>query len=236
VDATSETNDDDNDNDALFPSKNLARHRDSRNGGVRSSHVIPSSRFVTRMIPLQITCYAAIEEIAAAFRSLLEWHLQASRRARDSDRRDANRDRSIPSSSLAAPVVGTKESTDAPGAATSSTGTIASPAAEHVEPLTAEATSRATTTYMIQSKRRHCDNVRSHDVIERVTGLVPDDWKVDLKSPDVVVWVEICSTLAGLSIVPSVELREAYHFNLLRARTATAEDEPSLSRARAAED
>jgi tRNA(Ser,Leu) C12 N-acetylase TAN1 len=78
---------------------------------------------------------------------------------------------------------------------------------------------------MVQSKRRHCDNLRSADVIECVGGLVPSNWKVDLRQPDVVVWVEICTNLAGLSIVPSSSLREAFQFNLLQARTASVASE-----------
>jgi tRNA(Ser,Leu) C12 N-acetylase TAN1 len=62
-------------------------------------------------------------------------------------------------------------------------------------------------------------------VIDCVASLVPPHWRVDLADPDVVVWVEICSTLAGLSIVPARAAREAFHFNLLRARTAAAEAE-----------
>jgi tRNA(Ser,Leu) C12 N-acetylase TAN1 len=82
---------------------------------------------------------------------------------------------------------------------------------------------------MVQCKRRHCDNLRSREVIDCVASLVPPHWRVDLADPDVVVWVEICSTLAGLSIVPARAARGAFHFNLLRARTAPLASSSSSS-------
>ena len=40
--------------------------------GESSNKGIPGSRFVSRMIPMQATCFASIEEITATFRSLLD--------------------------------------------------------------------------------------------------------------------------------------------------------------------
>jgi tRNA(Ser,Leu) C12 N-acetylase TAN1 len=193
----------------------------------RSTRIVtPSSRFVTRMIPLQITCYASVDEIGETFRSLLRWYLRSSSSFSSASPapsqlglRDSYRQEVVPSpeASTTGNECGTMTGSDEANAVTNA---MASP------PRSAE--TRATT-YMVHSKRRHCDNIRSQQVIDCVASLTPSHWKVDLKNPDVVVWVEICATLAGLSIVPFPLLQEAFQFNLLQARTsavAPIEKEP----------
>ena len=150
--------------------------------------LIPSSRFVTRMIPLQVTCYASLPDLKSTFSALLQWYLSSS----TGDEKST------------APAVAAT-ATDMPSASTTTTSNAI--------------------TYMVQSKRRHCDNLTSKDVIDGVAGLVPSHWKVDLRHPQLVVWVEICTNVAGMSIVPAAELREMFHFNLLQARTASVSSE-----------
>lgn len=116
----------------------------------------PSSRFVTRMIPIQATCFTSLEEIQLTAKALVEKYLS---------------DVTPPS------------------------------------------------TFAIQIKRRNCSNVSRDDVITAVAGAVDEKWKVNLKSPDYTILVEICKTLCGMAIVKDCEAVFG-NFNLLELREA----------------
>jgi tRNA acetyltransferase TAN1 len=129
----------------------------------QGSRKMPSSRFVTRMIPIQATCFASIPEIELTVQALI---------------------------------------------------------AKFLIPLQPK-------TFAISTKRRMCDNVKREQIINAVANLVlatSPSCKVDLDQPDVTIVVEICKTLAGISIVP--KCKEAFHnFNLAVVRDKRTQKE-----------
>lgn len=81
-----------------------------------------------------------------------------------------------------------------------------------------------TTTFAISSKRRNCSHLSSKGIIDTVASLVDkvveeqgssNPWKVDLKSPDLTIWIEICQKIAGVSIVPQEILQLSPKFNIM---------------------
>lgn len=86
---------------------------------------------------------------------------------------------------------------------------------------------KTTPTFAIQSKRRNCGHITRDHVIDWVASQVDQttrefgktgEWKVNLKSPDYTVWIEICKTLCGISIVPNMYLTITPNFNLAEFR------------------
>ena len=133
----------------------------------------PSSRFVTRIIPLQATCVASIEEIESTTRILL--------------RRFFRRD-------------------------------------------TASAEKKETkTTFGIFVKRRNCSHLSSQKIIEalasNVIAQLAPSWKVNLKDPEVKLWIEVCRTKVGISVFrifsTSLLRTTGSNFNLAEVRAPT---------------
>lgn len=111
----------------------------------------PRSRFVTRMIPIQATCYASPEELKLTVTELLDNYLP-----------------------------------------------------------------RASKTFAIVIKRRHCNGLDRNTVIQivgnAVTTLIPN-CAVHLDEPNVTIMVEICNKLCGISVIENMK---AYrNFNLV---------------------
>ena len=128
-----------------------------------SNSVFPSSRFITRMIPMQATMYASVDDIRNATESLI------------------------------VPFADQKNKT-----------------------------------FAIQVKRRLCDHLKRDDVIAAIGPVVSEaapTWKVNLRTPDFTIVVEICKTFAGVSILSSAQMLVAPNFNLaeLRERKANAD-------------
>lgn len=122
-----------------------------------ASKTAPSSRFVTRMIPIQATCFPSIEEIGLTAKALVEKYLQSS----------------------------------------------------------------PCSTFAVRVKRRNCSTATRDEIIEAVAGQVVgsnNEWKVDLKSPEYTIVVEICKTLCGMAIVK--DCASFRNFNLLEIRQA----------------
>ena len=133
----------------------------------------PSSRFVTRIIPLQATCVASIEEIESTTRMLLRRFL----------RRD-----------------------------------------------TASVEKKETkTTFGIFVKRRNCSHLSSQKIIEalasNVMAQLAPSWKVNLKDPEVKLWIEVCRTKVGISVFrilsTSLLRTTGSNFNLAEVRAPT---------------
>jgi tRNA acetyltransferase TAN1 len=132
---------------------------------------IPSSRYVTRMIPIQATCFASVEEIQQTVRALLDQVLEG----------------------LPAKAKSTEASTLSPP------------------------------TFCVQVKRRNCGHVTRQQIIDTVVTVVDqatkvEPWTVNLRQPDYTVWIEICKTLTGVSILPSSVQNMSRNFNLAEIR------------------
>jgi len=120
---------------------------------------IPSSRFITRIIPIQVTCGVGLEPIKRAVRHLLS-----------------------------------------------------------KSPHKSEAK-----TFAIEEKRRNCAMIKRNQIIDAVAGMVVDvckPWKVNLSDPDFTVFVEICTTVAGVSVIGRDLLKNSIKFNYAAARDA----------------
>ena len=116
-----------------------------------SNKEAPRSRFVTRMIPIQATCFASLEELQLTCSELLKKYM-----------------------------------------------------------------SRATKTFAIVFKRRNCSNLNRSLVIKIVGELMQKsfaDCKVNLNKPDATIFVEVCGTLCGLSVVENA--KDYRRFNLM---------------------
>jgi tRNA acetyltransferase TAN1 len=143
-----------------------------------SSSQVPGSRFITRMIPLQATCFASVEELQGVLRTLLLPHEQTL----DERGKDA-----------------------------------AKPA-----------------TFRIHVKRRNCGHLTTSQVIDAAAGLVVrmTGWTVQLKDSDFCVWVEVCKSFMGVSLLTRQDLGLARNFNLAELRDKHGEvndedDKPS---------
>ena len=134
----------------------------------------PSSRFITRMVPVQATCFAGLEEIRHAVESLVTATLAES--------------------SSCAPSSGSGN----------------------------DPKKKTTTTFAIQLKRRICGLQRER-IIEAVGQQVAETapWTVNLSAPDFTVIIEICKSVAGVSVVPTSAL-PMKNFNLAELRTQIA--------------
>ncbi|GAX11065.1 tRNA acetyltransferase TAN1 [Fistulifera solaris] len=136
---------------------------------------IPGSRFVTRIIPLQVTCSVSLEEIATTVANLTERFLQAMPKEQK----------------------------------------------------------MALQTFAVQIKRRNCSHVKRMDMIVAVADqvaktaneLLQQDWRVDLTSPDVTVWVEVCKSICGISVFSKETLKLAPNWNIAELRGESAVDD-----------
>ena len=142
-----------------------------------TSPLYTSSRFITRMIPIQMTCYATIDDIVPAVQTLLQRILTLE---------------------------------ISPPSPTSGACSGAS------KPLT------ASHTFAIHEKRRFCSHLKREPLITAVGNMVgtitkENPWTVDLTNPDFTIWIEICKTLAGVSILPAKHLHPR-NFNMVEWR------------------
>jgi tRNA(Ser,Leu) C12 N-acetylase TAN1 len=139
-----------------------------------------SSRFILRMIPLQVTCQASLSDIQHTVRELLL-------------RTTATNDRIGMSSSSSVP----------------STEQILPPPP----------------TFAIVTKRRLCGHLERKRIIDTVAAQVIETcptWTVNLNQPDYTVAVEVCKTIAGISIVPG---HPRYNFAELREEIVADHDD-----------
>ena len=147
-----------------------------------------SSRYISRMIPIQRTCYATIEDISAVVQSLLEPIVAAIQNNHGNLKVDNN---SSSSSSTAPSTLLT-----------------------------------STTTFAIQEKRRFCNHMKRESLITAVGNMVDvvtkeknsEQWKVHLSKPDYTIWIDICKTVAGISIIPDMQSLFPRNFNLVEHR------------------
>lgn len=159
-------------------------HDDKGDKTNQSAVAPPSSRFVTRMIPLQAICFASLDDIQATATALLVRFL----------RKEPQRETKL--DSLQDDDDDTKQSP---------------------VPTT------TTTAFAISVKRRNCSHLTSSEIIERlasqvIASLVPT-WKVNLKNPDVRIWIEICRTTVGLSVFGCQEQPQE-NFNIAIVQTS----------------
>lgn len=157
----------------------------------------PSSRFVTRMIPIQVSCFTNDDEISHCARELF------------------------------AMTTNRIQTTTTTTTKTTTTTTTTTTTQKEQQQLLQDANDAQddVITFAIQVKRRICSHLKSKNVIELVAKEAPIKWKVNLSHPRFTVVVEICKTLCGMSIVE--HLHEYGNFNLLETReqgTAAAAD------------
>lgn len=88
------------------------------------------------------------------------------------------------------------------------------------------------TTFAIQTKIRICGHLTRDQIIEAVGKQVVKSapgWKVNLNEPDYRIMIEVCKSVAGISVIPSKEVlhTSTRKFNLaeLRTRVALSKDE-----------
>jgi tRNA acetyltransferase TAN1 len=131
--------------------------------------MIPSSRFVTRIIPIQKTCFTSIQDIEAVLPSLLQTHIE-------------NEDK---------PTKGT---------------------------------TTPKTTYCIHVKKRNFDQLSRQDLIDAAVPIVTrlTNWKVQLANPDYMIWIEVCKTLMGISVLPHDIVQLAKNLNMAELRRPAA--------------
>ena len=77
-------------------------------------------------------------------------------------------------------------------------------------------THKTATTFAVHVKKRHCTHIRTQTIIESIVKQIGQstNWKVDLKDPDATIWVEICQSICGISVLPSSLTKTANNFNL----------------------
>jgi tRNA(Ser,Leu) C12 N-acetylase TAN1 len=82
-------------------------------------------------------------------------------------------------------------------------------------------------TFRIHVKRRNCGHLTSQQVIDTAAGLVMKmtGWTVQLKDSDFAVWVEVCKSLMGVSLLTRHDLGLAKNFNLAELRDKHGEDD-----------
>lgn len=174
--------------------------REASPGSIKSpstgSSLPPSSRFVTRIIPLQATCFASLTEIQATTQAVLRRFLQ-----RDSA---ASAVTAPPSEIDEGEYLTTTATPQLPATRTTTFGIFVK---------------RRNCSHL--SSQKIIDALAS-DVIP---PLVPSTWKVHLKDPDVKIWVEICRTTVGVSVFrvsSSTILRTCgSNFNLAEVRASS---------------
>ena len=153
----------------------IAKPSSSPSSSAAAAAGIPASRFVTRMIPIQVTCFASLKELETVLTYLLKNYTE----------KDKN---------------------------------------------------KATRTFRIQIKKRNCNHISSQQFIETAAPLVMKlkSWTVQLKDPDVVVWIEVCKTLMGISLLTQDDVNVAKNFNLAELRdraTLTGDEKPAATEA-----
>lgn len=142
--------------------------------GKSSTCNAPSSRFVTRMIPIQATCFADITEITNTAKVLVESIMNC----------DKNEDKCSGVSN---------------------------------DRTTVTSTSLKPKLFSVVIRRRNCSNVTRDQIISKVAALVDNTkFKVDLKTPEYTILIEICRTLCGMSIIRNIH--EYENFNLFEIR------------------
>jgi len=131
----------------------------------------PSSRFVVKVIPIQITCLTEIEAIKTAAKTCLKMYLLNNGTPNNKDENDST------------------------------------------------AAGSMITTFEIKFHKRNCSHLRRDDVIKSIAGLLDENlFKVDLKNPEVTIWIEICRTLCGLSILRDVKKWKKFNLFTIRSK------------------
>jgi THUMP domain len=153
----------------------LAVHRIAQDM-TEKAPVYTSSRFITRMIPIQTTCYATIADIVMAAQALLQ------------------------------PIVDSQSHLTVSG---ETSGDSFPPSVR-------------SHTFAIHEKRRFCSQMKREPLITAVGNMVGEvtrkkPWTVQLTNPDYTIWIEICKTLAGISILPFGHLHPR-NFNMVEWR------------------
>lgn len=169
----------------------------------------PSSRFVTRMIPIQATCFASLEEIKQTAEFLLEKYLFPLADKNDKEKKvitfeiaikrrncsNVTRDEII---NCIASIINNFEKS-----ANNKDGTT-----KETKPLSCTVTNEKIVTEKNESKEK-----------ESVSGSY---FRVDLKNPNYTIQVEICRTLCGMSVITNC--RQYKKFNLLEIREEAEEE------------
>jgi tRNA(Ser,Leu) C12 N-acetylase TAN1 len=167
------------------------------------SPIYTSSRYISRMIPIQKTCYATIDDIVITVQTLLEPIVKQHNQKK-------------------------QQQVSLDGATNdNNTKTII------------ETVNDTKTTFAIQEKRRFCNHIKREPLIIAVGNVVGtmtngnhstdnnnsttannnnnNEWIVNLSKPDYTIWIDICKTIAGISIISDIHLYPK-NFNLVEYR------------------
>lgn len=182
----------------------------------------PRSRFITKMIPIQASCYANVEEITATAKALIEKFLMPHGIQFANNNDGASK----------------VKSTSNTGTDTNSSSTCSEKNDNDSD--TATATKKVTLpSFKIEFRKRFCSHLKREEVIDIVADTVqnltneywnrteskkqvdavaekknPPLFNVNLTNPDYTVIIEICKTLCTMSVVKDAQ---SYHnFNLMK--------------------
>lgn len=163
---------------------------------------IPGSRYVSRMVPIQATCFSGIKEINETVKALVLRHVRL----------------------LKAPVPAANA--EMPKSTTNSTISPPPP-----------------TTFSIKVKRRNCGHLKRDEIIKGVADTITaatattmaradggdnsyksTAWAVNLRTPAVIIMIEVCKNLTGVSVLSKeyVEGLANANFNLAEIREKRA--------------
>jgi tRNA(Ser,Leu) C12 N-acetylase TAN1 len=159
----------------------------SRSDSSSNTPPAPSSRFVTRMIPIQATCFASLDEIQATTAALIRNLVLMKNSITKKKEQPQHEQQIISTDDQESSRLDDEEKQQQSSSLSSSLS--------------------STTTFRISIKRRNCAHLKSAQVIAAMGATVASvapGWKVQLtNSPDYTIWVEICKTLVGISILKS---------------------------------
>lgn len=89
-------------------------------------------------------------------------------------------------------------------------------------------------TFAVQIKRRNCGHVKRLDMIvavadqvaKTVNELLGKEWSVDLTTPDVTVWLEVCKSICGISLFSKETLELSPNWNVAEIRDNDDQSDP----------
>lgn len=173
--------------------------------------LVSRSRFVTKMIPIQATCFATMEEIKPAAKSLLEHFLMPHGIKIANDRSETFQ------SDDGKPDDVTNHKNNLPTFKIEFRKRFCSHLKrDDVISVIADSIGDLTSEYwlMKESKRTNLEEKRQQDSCIETDSKFPPLFGVDLGNPDYTIIIEVCRTLCTMSVVKNAQ--SYHHFNLMK--------------------
>jgi len=171
----------------------------------------PSSRFVTRMIPIQITCYASMKEMRTTVRALLETKLLPVGLERRRQRQQLMEGGSAGDNE---PLPTFRIDFRRRNCSNVKRAEVIDMVAGLVSELTEEA--------LLGGEESGVDAGVDAGKDGSLSSSPPQLFTVNLKDAEYTVLIEVCQTLCGMSVIPNVD---AFHnFNLIVMREKAEEE------------